>query len=341
MHHSILIARISLILCAASLGPIATQAHHSRAHYGDETVEFDAEIVAIDWRNPHVTFTIKALSGSGDEAADEEAIWELEGGSTYMLGRYSGLGRELFNVSDEVRVAGPVSTVRTNEMLVTNMLLPDGREAIMLPNRPTRWSNSVGAAELTVQTDNPERSLFRIWSIDPDARGGGRINLQLTPAGEASLAAYDIDEDDPAIRCVKPGMPSTMSNPHPMHFVDGGDRITLNIQENDVVRTIYLGENAEAAAQPSSPLGYSVGHWEGSTLVVRTTSINWPYFDRTGVPVSEEVVVDERFEIDETGSRMVIRVVTTDPVNFEAPVTTQRSYGLFGEDVKPYGCVAR
>ena len=266
MDCSKLVARIILVLCAASMAPVAALAHHSRAHYGDEIVELDAEIVAIDWRNPHVTFTIRAPSASG-----EETTWELEGGSTYMLGRYSGLGRELFNVGDQVRVAGPISTVRPNEM----------------------------------------------------------------------LAAYNRDEDDPALRCVKLGMPSTMSNPHPMHFVDGGDRITVNIQENDVVRTIYLGENAAAAAQPPSPLGYSVGRWEGTTLVVRTTNINWPYFDRTGIPLSEDVAVDERFEISETGSHMVIRVVTTDPVNFEAPVTTQRFYALLGEGVKSYDCVAR
>ena len=126
-----------------------------------------------------------------------------------------------------------------------------------------------------------------------------------------------------------------------MHFVDGGDRITVNIQENDVVRTIYLGENAAAAAQPPSPLGYSVGHWEGTMLVVGTTNINWPFFDRTGVPISADVVVDERFEISEAGSHMIVRVVTTDPVNFEAPVTTQRHYALLGEGVKTYDCVAR
>ena len=76
-------------------------------------------------------------------------------------------------------------------MPVTNMLLPDGREAVTLPNQPTRWSESVGAAELNLQADNPERSLFHVWSIDPDARRGGPIDLQLTPAGEAALAAYD------------------------------------------------------------------------------------------------------------------------------------------------------
>jgi hypothetical protein len=132
-----------------------------------------------------------------------------------------------------------------------------------------------------------------------------------------------------------------MSNPHPMHFVDEGDRIVINIQENDVVRTIYLGENAEGAAAPPSRLGYSVGHWEGTTLVVRTTNINWPYYDRTGVPLSENVVVDERFEIDESGSHMVIRLETTDPVNFNEPVRSQRYYALLGEAVHTYDCVAR
>ncbi len=43
---------------------------------------------------------------------------------------------------------------------------------MMLPNRPTRWSDSVGEAALSLQTDNPDRSLFRVWSIDPNARGG-------------------------------------------------------------------------------------------------------------------------------------------------------------------------
>ena len=155
------------------------------------------------------------------------------------------------------------------------------------------------------------------------------------------MAEYDIDTDDPALRCEKPGMPSTMSNPHPIQFVDEGDRITVYIQENDAVRTIYIGENDEAASMPPSPLGYSVGSWEDATLVVRTTNINWPYLDRTGVPLSEDVVVIERFEIDESGSRMVNRIETTDPANFTVPVTSDRSYALLGEAAKTYECVAR
>jgi hypothetical protein len=336
MKISSVAVRGGIVLLGTSLAPIAAIAHHSRAHYGTEVVELDAEIVEIDWRNPHVTFTMKATSESG-----EEQIWALEGGSTYMLGRYSGLGRDLFNVGDNVRIAGPISGIRPNEMLITNMLLPDGREAIMVPRSPIRWADRVSGEDLNVQMDNPERSLFRVWSIDPNAPGGASQQvLPLTAAAAASVSSYNREEDDPALRCVKPGMPSTMSNPHPMHFSDGGDRVIVNVQENDVVRTIYLGENA-AAAQVTSPLGYSVGHWEDRILVVRTTNINWPYFDRTGIPLSTEAVVEERFEISEAGSHLVINIVTTDPTNFTAPVLTQRRYALLGEAVKTYDCVAR
>lgn len=336
MKNTNVIARVSVALFAASITPVVAFAHHSRAHYGQDVIEMDAEILQVDWRNPHVTFTMNALSAAG-----EEALWKLEGGSTYMLARYTGLGKEFFHVGDHVRIAGLVSTIRPNEMLVTNMLLPDGSEAVMLPNRPTRWSDTVEGADLSLQTNNSERSLFQIWSIDPDARGEGRSDISLTAAAEALLAAYDREQDDPALACAKPGMPSTMSNPHPMHFVEGNDRITVYIQENDVVRTIYIGENTEAAARPVGPLGYSVGHWEDKTLVVRTTKINWPYFDRTGIPLSGEATVDERFEISADGSHMVIDIVTTDPINFNEPVSSQRFYALLGEAVKTYDCVVR
>ena len=49
------------------------------------------------------------------------------------------------------------------------MLLPDGSEAVMLPNRSTRWSGIVDGADLILQTNNLERSLFQIyfdiWSV--------------------------------------------------------------------------------------------------------------------------------------------------------------------------------
>lgn len=326
----------TITFAALSILSAVSSAHHSRAHFGEEVVEMAAEIVEIDWRNPHVTFTMRATNDAG-----EVEFWELEGGSTYMLNRYEGLGRALFNVGDQVRIAGPVSTIRPNEMLITNMLLPDGTEAVMLPNRPKRWEGGIEGAELALQINNEARSLFHVWSINPNAEGDTSAAPLLTPTAEAKLADYDVERDDPALRCIKPGMPSTMSNPHPMQFVDNGDHITLNIQENDVVRVIWIGDNAAAASAAPSPLGYSVGHWEDKTLVVRTTNISWPWFNREGIPLSRDAVVDERFEISENGSYLVIHVTTTDPTHFVDPVTTLRNYALFGEEVHEYNCVRR
>ncbi len=157
MKNTSVPVQISAVALGVSLVPTAAIAHHSRAHYGQDIVELDAEVMGIDWRNSHVTFTMKTTPAGG-----EEELWELEGGSTYMLNRYSGLGRDLFHVGDRVKIAGPISTVHPNEILITNMLLPDGNEAVMLPNHPPRWSEGIDGTNLTLQINNPERSLFHV-----------------------------------------------------------------------------------------------------------------------------------------------------------------------------------
>ena len=50
-----------------------------------------------------------------------------------------------------------------------------------------------------------------------------------------------------------------------------------------------------AAEVPRTPLGYSVGEWEGSTLVVETTRLNEPYLNNVGAPMSPAAKLVERF----------------------------------------------
>ena len=331
-----------LLLALASSFAISALAHHSRAHYGAEIVEMAAEIVQVDWRNPHVTFTMRVTNEAG-----QEELWELEAGSTYMLDRYEGVGRELFSLGDRVHIAGAISSLHPNQMLISNMLLPDGTEAVMLPNRPKLWAGGYQGRETTVLTDNPERSLFRVWSLvdgDPNATGAvpGLAIPPLTPAGQQLYSDYDAERDNPDLDCVPPGMPSAMFGPHPIEFVDDGDHITLHVQENDIVRTIWVGGNAEAAAAPPSPLGYSVGQWEDSTLVVRTTGIDWPYFNGTGVPLSSDAVVVERFEISADGSYLTMSTETTDPEYLaEGFFLAHPRYALLGEELEEFNCVPR
>ena len=340
---AIIPALLPITVFFAALVSHGAFAHHGRTHYGEEIVETSAEIIEIRWRNPHITFQMRELND-----AQEEKIWEIESGSKYVLGRTTGVSEDMFNAGDRVRIAGQVSSLYANRMLLTNVLLPDGREARMMPWARSRWVDGGARARepmpLTIMTDNPERSLYRTWSqidMDPADTGAppGTTFPPLTDMAREVFADYDFERDNPDLDCIPPGMPSAIFTPHPIEFIDDGNRITQRIQENDIVRTIWMGGNDEAAAAAPSPLGYSVGHWEDMTLVVQTTHIDWPFFNGTGAPLSDRASVVERYEISEDGSYLYLEMETADPLYLaEGVFPSQTIYALLGEEIEEYDC---
>ena len=103
-------------------------------------------------------------------------------------------------------------------------------------------------------------------------------------------------------------------------------------------RIFHIDDAADPQGQPPSPLGYSVGRWEGDTLVVTTSRVNWPYFDNSGTPQSEAVTYEERFLLGEDRSRLNYRLVVTDPANFTEPAVYERFWLDLGEDLQRYDC---
>ena len=97
---------------------------------------------------------------------------------------------------------------------------------------------------------------------------------------------------------------------------------------------------ADPALEPATPLGYSVGRWDGDALVVRTTRISWPYLDPYGrIPQSEAVVVDERFSVDPSTDQLVYELTATDPATLTEPVTMRAVYDWHPElVVEPFEC---
>jgi len=94
------------------------------------------------------------------------------------------------------------------------------------------------------------------------------------------------------------------------------------------------GENV-----PPGPFGFSTGRWEGDTLVVTTTRLNWPLLNQSGAPLSEEVVLEERFTPLEQGSLLDYQLTVTDPLMYTAPVERGKQWlYLPGQEVRPYDC---
>ncbi len=309
-------------------------AHHSSAPFYDRsrTVEIEGEITEVLWNNPHIRFSI-----TGSDASGREREWDIETSSVSIVSR-RGLTPELVKVGYRVRVAGSAGKLADNAVLLSNMLLPTGEEIVFSGTNP-RWSQDVvGADTRGAITGDPtgELGIFRVWT------SAGRLwnnSYPLTEAARAVRAAWDPVDDEPTANCAPKGMAFIMEAPYPIEFVDQGDEILLRLEEYDLVRTISLAPDAAFHEQPASLLGRSVGRWEGDTLVVETTGINYPHFDKTGIPQTEAVRNDERFSVSADGSRLEYSVTVTDPAIFTEPVVLTKTWVWRpGEELQHYDC---
>jgi len=65
--------------------------------------------------------------------------------------------------------------------------------------------------------------------------------------------------------------------------------------------------------------GYSIGKWEGDTLVVTSTGFDdRQWLDQYGYPVSSKAVLEERWERP-SKNRLRVQLTLTDPVNYTRP----------------------
>ena len=326
--------------------PAVVFAHHARVYFTDEVLEIEGQLTGIEWTNPHPAMTVDVTDASGQTTA-----WSLEvSGSLYPL-RRQGVTEELFEIGQTVRVAGNVSTRAENELLATNILLDDEQEVLLQvgANAVPYWGqqNTVGAEGWVAEDDDlvdaigEARGLFRVWSPPGPEAAGDTGSTRFFPFTEAAIAARSSWDplDNFAMRCEQPGMPFVMMTPHPIELIESDDEITLRGEAWDLVRTIHVDGNPEGHAP--SQHGYSVGRWEGDSLVVETTRINWPYFDPIGTPQSEDVEMIERFTMSEDQARMNYHLTVRDPGTFTEPATYERVYVALGESLPIYDCQLR
>ncbi len=315
--------------------------HHSMSEFDRAvTLELEGEVVAVSWTNPHVLLWLSTTDENGTEA-----VWELESNAVSAQ-RRRGLTGDLVEVGQRVRVAGSPSTRRDAYLQVQNVLLPDGVELLLGGAREARWSETtIGGDPWSVDPEKAAtavgQGIFRVWSraVGVWYFGADRGGYRLTPEAAAASAAWDDIEDNPLLDCIPPGMPVIMGNPYPMEFVQGDDAVELRFEEFDLVRRIHLDSTVDPADVQASPLGYSVGRWEGDTLMVTTTRIDWPYFDRVGAPQSTGVVVEESIRALDEGERLEYIMTITDPSTLLDPFVWEGAWEWRrGEEVGRYDC---
>ena len=316
------------ILCLLLL-PVAGSGHHSRAEFSEQVEEIQGEIVSFRWSNPHPMIMLRAVR---DDAEEETLQIQVYGAANNLS--QAGVTDELFEVGDRIMIVGRRSTLRPGLVLGTHMFLADGRQAILArtlePYRPGEVVGGLDAfienASTLADAASENRGFFRVWSIEP-GRGGEGVtsNRPLTEAAKAAQAEFD-QQDSWIGRGEAPGMPAFMNSRNHFEFIDQGDTIRYEQPVFGVIRTIHLNPEGNAEVQPHSPMGYSTGRLEGNTLVVETSRLNWPYLSRSGIPLSEDVRIVERFTLSDDQGRLDYHMTIIDPVNFTEPATYSRHW---------------
>ncbi|MED5534070.1 MAG: DUF6152 family protein [Pseudomonadota bacterium] len=323
--------------------PISALTHHSpNVHFDrSETIEIEGELTEIYWRNPHVQLTVETSDAQGVIES-----WEIEYLAPSFLMR-QGIPADLFRIGDTLRIAGFIGRANKAAIFTTNILFPNGQEVFDFQIARARWTeNTVGVTFGEYQQEKlqeaPEisSSLFRVWSTDVANINPGRTfwkdDYPLTVQARADQASWDRVGENPYMRCEN-GMPAIMDQFFPTEFVLEDNEILVYLEEQDVVRTIHMVEVPEPTE--SSAYGHSVGYWEGDTLVVTTTHINWPWFDQRGIRQTENVYVVERFTPSANGHLLNYAATVTDPAIFTEPVVLERHWiWVPGESVEPYNC---
>jgi hypothetical protein len=130
--------------------------------------------------------------------------------------------------------------------------------------------------------------------------------------------------DDPLARCLPHGVPRINTNGiFPFKIVQTPGLVVILYEQLNLFRQVFLdGRNFAGDLNPTW-LGYSVGRWDGDTLVVDTKGFN----DKTwldtskGHPASDALHVIERFRRPTYGELEIVATID-DPKTYAKPWTT-------------------
>ena len=153
----------------------------------------------------------------------------------------------------------------------------------------------------------------------------GGLPYQPHAAKLAQARRADDSRDDPHVRCLPDNPPRAWTLPHLTKIMQTPKQLALLYEVNAMYRQIFT----DGRPFPEDPVptwnGYSVGAWEGDTLVVRTQGFRDDlWIDTGGSPMSDVAKMTERIRRPNFGT-LDIELTIDDPKNYTKPFTVNLS----------------
>jgi hypothetical protein len=144
----------------------------------------------------------------------------------------------------------------------------------------------------------------------------------LTPEGADLLRQHSQPGVfNPTLNCLPDGVPHGNLLPEPFKIVHSRGLIVMLYEVETTFRQVYLDGRAFPVDPSPTWQGYSVGRWEGDTLVINTMGFNdRGWLDARGTGHSTELKVEERFTRRDYG-HLELQITLTDPRTFTQPIS--------------------
>jgi len=139
-------------------------------------------------------------------------------------------------------------------------------------------------------------------------------------------------KDNPEATCLPMGIMQFHTQGAPRKFIQTQDVLVILYEASMGVRQVFT-DGREIPTDDPQPwwYGYSVGRWDGDTLVVTTKGLRGDeWLDIFGTPLSDAATYTERFRRVSYG-RMEIDVTVDDPKNYTAPWTVRVNQRIMPE----------
>ena len=128
-------------------------------------------------------------------------------------------------------------------------------------------------------------------------------------------------KDDPTAACIVGGVPRSDLVPYPFKVLHAPGMLVVLYEAVHSYRQIFSDGREFPKDMNPSWFGYSVGKWEGDTLVVESRGFNdRGWLDNFGKPATDALHVTERFRRKDFG-HMDIEITIDDPKAYTKPWT--------------------
>jgi hypothetical protein len=175
------------------------------------------------------------------------------------------------------------------------------------------------------KTPDGKPDLSGIW-VAPDNKyffnlAADGVEVPMVPWAEKLYKerVANLQKGHPSERCLGHGVTDFDTLPAPRRFIQTPGIIAMLFESYNHYRQIFM--DGRPLPKPTQPayMGYSVGKWEGDTLVVDTTGLNdIGWLDMNGHPQTESTHITERYRRRDFG-HMDLQLIIDDPTAYAKP----------------------